>query len=360
MKHKSGFSVIELLTAMSISIMVVATVTYLLYGFFAEQRNLDVWSGGQFEMSLALNNIEGDVRNVIRLDPTENLTSAGADEYFGLTSIPVGMEPPVCANDATGSVIRYTTLDRKQRPERVLRAWSEVVDVNETGPSHELRLSADNSDASMFGDSRSPKELVLVDADRRYIRRYKVSSHLMNLGGNLDPYDDLPKNDSFGNPIIYNFARVSLRSPSTVDSSPIPIKTSVFITGTEAYSSSTYYVCLRRSDRSLIKFDENTGADTVLLKNPSVDFTVGSFNIGYLATKPGLRVEPPNFVTDMLTATNRTCFNTVLLDLKLNASAAYLDRNKDQAVGEIKTDIKRQRTVFSQNLNMKRPLMCTN
>ncbi|MGE9745406.1 PulJ/GspJ family protein [Bdellovibrio bacteriovorus] len=358
MKKNSGFSVMELLLAVSISTIVIGIVTYLIHNFFSEQRNLEVWSGGQLEMSMALKNAEGDIRNVIRFDPVENLTSASSVAYFGLTSLTAGLEPSVCLNDATGSVIRYTTLDRKQRSERVLRAWSELADVNKTGSSHELRLTADSSDSSMFGSSKSPREIVLVDADRRYIRRYKVASHTMRLNATLDPYDDQPRVDSFGNPIKFNYVSVILKSPPTANGSTITPKTSVFITGTEVYSSNTYYLCLRKSDRSLIKFDENSRQETVLLQNPHADFTINSFKIGYLATKSGLRVEPANFIPDMLNASNNVCFNTVLFDLKLDASDSYLKRNQTQTVGDIKSTISRQRTVFSQNLNLKRPLSC--
>ncbi|WP_374000921.1 type II secretion system protein J [Bdellovibrio bacteriovorus] len=358
MKKNSGFSIMELLLAVSLSTMVIGIVTYLIHNFFSETKSMETWSSGQLEMSMALKTIEGDIRNVIRMDPVENLTSSSSVEYFGMTSLSPGMEPSICLNQDGASVIRYTTLDRKQRSERVLRAWSEMADANKTGNAHELRLTADETEASMFNASKMPVEVVLVDADRRYLRRYTVVSKRMNLSSNLDPYDDLPKTDSFGAPIIFKFASAILRTPANVGGSAIISKTAVFITGTEVYSSRTYSLCLRKSDRSLIRYDENTREETVLLQNPHVDFTIESFRVGYMATRAGLRVEPASFLPEMLNLPNLECINTVMFTLNLNASDSLLKRNQSQAVGELKTQIMRQRTVYSQNLSIKRPLSC--
>lgn len=358
MKKSSGFSVMELLLAVSISTMVIGIVTYLIHNFFSEQKNMETWSAGQLEMSMALRTIEGDIRNVIRMDPVENLSNSSSVEYFGLTSLSPGMEPSVCLNDNGASVIRYTTLDRKQRSERVLRAWSEMADSNKTGASHELRLTADETEASMFTATKMPVEVVLVDADRRYLRRYTVVSKRMSLSTNLDPYDDLPKVDSFGAPVTFKYASAILKNPTNISGSAITSKTAVFITGSEVYSSRTYSLCLRKSDRSLIRFDENTREETVLLQNPHVDFTIESFRVGYMATRAGIRVEPASFLPEMLSLSNMACINTVMFTLNLNASESLLKRNQSQTVGELKTQIMRQRTVYSQNLSIKRPLSC--
>lgn len=357
-RRTHGFTLVETLLAIIISSMVIGIVTYLVHNFFSEQRNLEVWSSGQLEMSSSLKDLDGDIRNIVRLDPTENLTSSGTSEYFGLTSIPSGKEPSVCLNDSTSSVFRYTTLNRKLRSERMLRAWSETADADKTNQSNELRITADATLKSLFNSNGGPKELSLVDADRRYIRRYRVSSHTMNLDSRLDPYTGLPAVDGAGAPMTFDYVSVYLRMPLNVEASAINKKTAVFITGSEVYASNTFYVCLRRSDHSLIKYNEVTEEVEVLLPNPQVDFSIESFKVSYFATKAGIRVEPANFVQDMLTAANSACHDTVLLRLNLKASDAYLARSANQGIADTKADINRSRTVFSQNLNVKRPLGC--
>ncbi len=309
-------------------------------------------------MSMALKNIEGDIRNVVRIDPNENLTSNEEPRYFGMTEISTDAAPSECLTGAGASVIRYTTLDRTKRSERVQRAWSETDDADKSGAAHELRVTADASDKSLFQASRAPKELIIVDADRRYIRRYKVLSHVMNLNSTIDPYDDVPKVDAAGNQTKFNYASVRVGSPRQVNAGAIFKIMAVFITGSEVYESNTYYVCLRRADRSLIKIHENTREVTVLLQNPNVDFDMDAFNVGYLSTRGGLRVEQMNFIVDMLTSPLNACINTVRFEIKLRPSDAFRTRNASQVVQDTQTEIVRDRTVFSQNLNINRPISC--
>ncbi|WP_374078069.1 type II secretion system protein J [Bdellovibrio bacteriovorus] len=350
---KKGFTVVELLLAVGLSALVVSTATYLLHQFFSEHKNLEVWSSGQFEMSSALKDIEGDVRNIVRFDPKEE----GAQEYLGIAAIAAGSEPSQCLNTADAPVMRYTSLDRKSRSERVLRAWSEVDSSGKTQPKDELRISADNSTSSLFTQSKGPKEIVLVDADRRYIRRYEVVRHVMHLNSNTDPYDNLPKVDSFGNPVFFNYVSVFLNNPKGIVNENTNKKASVFVTGSEVYNSRTYFVCLRKTDRSLIKINQATNEVSVLLLNTNADFEIERFVIGYLGTRRGVRVEPANFQANMAGATG-DCVNTILLEINLKATQAFINRTQQNAVGEVKKDIVRRRTVFSPNLNIKRPLSC--
>lgn len=350
---KKGFTVVELLLAIGLSALVVSTATYLLHQFFSEHKNLEVWSSGQFEMSSALKDIEGDIRNVVRFDPKED----GNQEYLGIASIDAGTEPSECLNAPGTPVVRYTSLDRKSRSERVLRAWSEIDSSGKMQPKDELRISADNTTSSLFTQSKGPREVVLVDADRRYIRRYEVVRHTMHLNSNTDPYDDLPKVDSFGNAMQFNYVSVFLNNPKGVQEENTNKKASVFVTGSEVYNSRTYFVCLRKTDRSLVKINQATKEVSVLLLNTNADFEIDRFVVGYMGTRRNVRVEPPSFQPTMAGATG-DCVNTVLLELYLKATQAFINRTQQNAVGEVKKDILRRRTVFSPNLNIKRPLSC--
>ncbi|WP_413944112.1 type II secretion system protein J [Bdellovibrio sp. HCB-162] len=350
---RKGFTVVELLLAIGLSALVISTATYLLHQFFSEHKNLEVWSSGQFEMSLALKDIEGDLRNVVRIDPKEE----SVRDYIGITSIESGSEPAECLNTTGAPVLRYTSLDRKTPSERALRAWSEVDSSGKSLPKDELRISTENVATSLFTQSKAPKEIVIVDADRRYIRRYEISRHVMHLNSPLDPYDDLPKVDSFGNPVFFNYVSVFLSNPKGATNENTNKKASVFVTGSEVYNSRTYFVCLRKTDRSLIKINQATREVSVLLTNSNADFEIDRFVVGYMGTRRNVRVEPASFQFEMTGAT-ADCVNTVLLELYLKATQSFINRTQQNTIGETKLDILRRRTVFSPNLNMKRPLSC--
>ncbi|MDG0814964.1 hypothetical protein [Bdellovibrio svalbardensis] len=358
MKLKNyGYTMVELLLAVGLATLVIGGTINVIYYFFAEKQNLDGWSSTQIEMSFAIKNLENDIRNVARLEPAEDLLVSGDGKYFGLTSISPGDEPSECMNDATHSVFRYTSLDRYLRSERVLRAWSELNDADKTAAANELRVTADASTDSLFSDGKKPSEITLVDADRRYIRRYEVASATMNLNSALDPYDDQAKTDASGNAIIYNYASVFLRSPKNVNNSATAKTPSVFITGSEIYASTTYIVCLRKADLNLVKIDSLQGKTTVLLQNNPREFNTSSFIAKYLGTKKGIRVDPANFFTDIIASPQGACVNSVYLELKgtlalKNQSGAATTSNV------VKNTVTRARTIFATNLNAKRALAC--
>lgn len=358
MKSISGFSLVELLLAIGLTTLVVGTTTSLIHYYFAEQKNLDVWSSGQLEMSMALKSIEGDMRNVVRIDPNENLYVTTSPRFFGMTGINEGDQPSECLSGPGASVIRYTSLDRSKRSERLQRPWSEKGDAGLSGPNHELRISADYTDKSLFREATAPREIILVDADRRYIRRYAVVAHAMKLNSSLDPYDDTPKVDTAGNAVVFNYATARLNSPMNAKNAFVDKIPAVFVTGSEVYESNTFYLCLRASDRSLIKINQNSQEVSILLQNNNIDFEIDSFNVGYLSTKGGLRVEQASFIEDMINSPQNLCFNTVRFEIRLRPTVVTTRRNANVSVRDTKTAIVRDRTVFSQNLNINRPISC--
>ncbi|WII71984.1 hypothetical protein QJS83_16090 [Bdellovibrio sp. 22V] len=349
---KKGFTIVELLLAIGLSTLVIGVTTFLLHQFFNEHRSIEVWSSGQFEMTSTLSDIEGDIRNLVRLDPVEN----SSVEYFGVKSIPVGAEPGDCLNTPDAPVIRYTSLDRRRRSERVLRAWAELYDSEKSAPANELRLTADSTADSLFTNSQGPREVVLVDADRRYIRRYQVARHVMHLQSPTDPYDDLQKTDNFGQPKTFDYVSVFLRNPLGSDGAVTTKKEAVFITGSEVYPSNTFFLCARKSDRSIVKINQSTQETVVLLQNPTGDFQFDSLRIMYFGTRPGVRVETANFAANM--DVNGNCVNTIHIALRLVPTAAALAVNDQRMVKDVKLEAIRRRTIFSPNLNIKRPLSC--
>ncbi|MGZ3827037.1 MAG: PilW family protein [Bdellovibrio sp.] len=357
MKNNSrGYTIIELMLAMGLATLVIAGTLNIIYYFFSEKTNLDSWSSTQIDMSFALKDLENDLRNVVRMDPTEDLFTSGDGDYLGLSSISAGNEPKICLNDSNYSVLRYTTLDRFLRSERLLRSWSEKNDAGKNSPANELRITADATSNSLFSADRKPAEIVVVDADRRYIRRYEVSSAEMHLNSPLDPYDDTPKKDANGNPITFNYVSVFLKIPKNAKGTPIDKTASVFITGSEIYASTTNIVCIRTSDKSLVKADLLQDKTTVSFQSNSKEFNVESFTAKYLGTKKGIRVDPVNFFTDMVADPQGTCVNTVFLELK--ASLLVKSSSQTNTKSTAKNIVGRARTIFATNLNSKRALSC--
>lgn len=356
MKNSKGFTLIEILLGVSLGAMVVFSTATLMYYFFAEKNRLDTWSAGQLEMSLAVKSIESDIRNVARMDPHEDLRSDKDSLYYGLTSINAGEEPSVCANTATSSVLRYTTLNRLLPQAKSMRTWSEASSADQTGATNELRVSADNTQSSLFSDMNLPNEIVLVDADRRYIRRYEVASRVMHLGMTTDPYDDLPKTDSSGNAVSFNYASIFLRMPKGISNNTTAKQTAVFITGSDVYASSTYFVCLRKDDRTLIRYNATTQSTDVLLSNTSKDFNIQTFVVKYLATRKGVRVDPVNFFASTLSNPQGTCVNTVFVNIQ---GEVIKPLNSNAQTTDIKSSVGRNRTIFATNLSSQRPVSCT-
>jgi hypothetical protein len=301
---------------------------------------------------MAIKNIERDIRNVVRLEPTEDLRVLKDDLFFGLTSIPVGEEPSICTNDATHSVLRYTTLSRSLRQEKSLRAWSEVTSADKVMPTDELRVSADNTDDALFSDKNLPAEVLVVDADRRFIRRYRVISRTQHLNTTNDPYDDTPKTDATGNPVPFNYASVFLGLPTGIQGTKTQIQPAVFVTGSDVYAATTYFVCMRKTDNNLIKYNPLKNTQEVLLASNAPEFVIDTFVVSYLATKKDVRVDPINFGPSTLTATG-VCVNTVFVSLTAENKTPNISGPKD-----VKTSIDRNRTIFATNLSSRRPLTC--
>lgn len=352
MKNSRGYTLIEVMLAGALATLVISSTMGFLFYFFSEKTRLDNWSSGQIEMSMAIKNIEREIRNIVRMEPAEDLRSSKDGLYFGLTSIPVGEEPSVCLNDATHSVFRYTTLSRSLRQEKSLRAWSEVTSADKNLPSDELRVTTDNTDAALFSNKNLPAEILVVDADRRYIRRYRVTSRVNHLNSTTDPYDDAPRTDAAGNPITFNYASIFLARPTGIQGAKTALLPAVFVTGSDIYASNTYFVCMHKTENKLIKYNAIQDKQEVLLAGKAPEFVIQSFVVGYLATKKDVRVDAVNFVPSTLTATG-VCVNTVYLTLTAENIAPNTTASKDT-----KTSISRSRAVYATNLGSRRPLNC--
>lgn len=354
---KKGFSLVELIFALGLSLLVSGISLVMMYQITTEGKKIDNWASAAFRTSETFNALENDIKNTIALDPYEDFSSADY-LYLGVTSIPPTKGPPTCENTSSFHVFGMTRIQRLLRGEKSFRLWSEVDNVNKNGSVDELRISADNTTLSLFQASKFPKEIIIVDADRRYSRRYKVNSYTMKLNFNLDPNDDLPKLDTFGNPIVFNYASIFLQMPKSMDNFTNTTKTAAFISGSEVYASDTIVVCIEKGTGNLIKINTSDSTQRVLLPNPLDEYSIKSFNVSYFSTKSGVRVDPVNFFSDMLTSANRTCVNTISLFLELEPTPALLAKMNILQAGEIKKHLTQRRTIFMQNIHNKRPIAC--
>lgn len=352
MKNNRGYSLIEVMMAAALASMVIASTIGFLFYFFSEKTRLDSWSSGQIEMSMAIKYIERDIRNVVRMEPSEDLRVLGDDLYFGLTSIPTGEEPSICLNDANNSVFRYTTLSRTLRQEKSLRAWSESNSADKTQPIDELRVTTENVDAALFSNKNLPAEVLVVDADRRFIRRYRVASRIQHFNSTTDPYDDTPKFNADGSNILFNYASVFLALPTGIQGTKTAPQAAVFVTGSDIYASNTYFVCMHKTARNLIRYNALKNTQEVLLASKPPEFVIQSFKVSYLATKKDVRVDPANFASSTLTPTG-VCVNSVYVTM-----TAENQINDTSTMKDNKTTISRSRTVFATNLGSRRPLSC--
>jgi hypothetical protein len=352
MRNSKGFTIIEVLVAGILGALVISSSVSFLFYLFSEKNRLDTWSSGQIEMSMAIKNIERDIRNVVRIEPPEDLSAAKDDLYLGLTSVPVRETPSVCLNDSKHSVIRYTTMGRSSYQAKSVRSWSELASAENKMPSDELRVAADNTDADLFSDKNLPSEILAVDADRRFIRRYRVLSRTHHLNSSTDPYDDAGKTDVDGNPVTFNYASVYLGLPYRLRTIRTTIRPAVFVTGSDIYASNTYYICMHSSENKLIKYNAIKDTQEVLLAGKAPEFVIQSFQVVYLATKKDVRVDVANFVPTTLTPSG-PCVNAVYLTLTAKNMAPDATAIKDN-----KTMISRSRAVFATNLASRRPLNC--
>jgi hypothetical protein len=352
MRNQRGYTLTEIMIAAGLSGLVVASTIGFMFYFFNEKSRLDNWSSGQIEMSMAIKHIERDIRNIARLEPVEDLRAANDNLYFGLTSIPVGEEPSICFNNATSSVFRYTTLARNVKQEKSLRAWSELNSADKTTAADELRLSIEDNDKALFSDKNKPSEILIVDADRRFIRRYAVVSSTKHLNSTTDPYDDATRTDINGNVLKFNYVSVLLARPTGLTGNKVTIRPAVFVTGSDVYSAHTYIVCLRKSDMNLIKYDPIARTEEIILRNSPPSFSVQTFVVGYLGTATGVRVDPANFISNTFTDT-AACINSMSVSLTAENQSTDTSGSKDT-----KTGISRDRTIFATNLSSRRPASC--
>jgi prepilin-type N-terminal cleavage/methylation domain-containing protein len=354
-RSNRGFSLLEIMVALGISSVVLAGATAYLFYFFNQHSLFDQWSGVHQDSYVSLEKLQNDLRNVISLSPVEDLrTIVGDKKYFGLASLTGAEVPGACLNNADFNAIRVTTLNRKKIPEKTLRLWDESISSGLPGAAHEIRISADATASSLFQAGYTPKEIVLVDADRLYTRRYEVVSATLHLGTTIDPTDDVNKA-----PTIFNYARVHLKNPKDLANLTNPKKVAVFVTSSEVFDASTSVYCVDSADKIVKGIDTTTGTAVNLFEITNNDFLLKSFRFVFAKTHLSARLEDSSFSPNIFAPSLLGCANVVKFKLELTPTAGRLLKLKAQNIAEGSANIKRSRTLFLPNLQLKRAVGCT-
>lgn len=350
-----GFTAIEILIAVALSTLVAAGALSFLFYFFAQFNLFDQWSGSHQDSSLSLEQIQNDLRNIVLLNPAEDLSAINDFRYYGVATLAASVAPTYCASDANFNVALTTSLSRKKRPEKVLRVWDEIASSGKSGATHELRLTADATTDSLFNSSSSPKEITIIDADRFYTRRYKVISYKMNIGTTIDPVDDVDRA-----PNTFNYVSVLVENTKTVTGLINPKRRAVFVTSSEVFESATEVYCYNKNTKTIFRSNLATGVGADLFQVRGLDYDIVASKFLFAKTSPKQRLENATFFNSTFTSGVAGCINVMKIEIDLNPSAARKEKAKFQGSNEVYKKMVRSRMIFLPNLSFKRPISCMN
>lgn len=352
----TGFSLIEVLVALGISSIVLLGAGSYFY-YFSNQHNLFTqWSSVHQDSYISLDHLQNDLRNIVLINPAEDLSALNDNKYFGLASLSGREVPPDCLDNAAFNSLRTTILNRKRPPAKTLRLWDETISSGGAGPIHELRVSYDGTPNSLFRAGYAPQEIIIVDADRRFTRRYEVVSHTMELGTSIDPSDDINKA-----PRLFSFARVFVKRPKSAVGVSISKKPAVFVTSSEVFESSTAVYCTTRADKTVVRKTPTLVPNFNVFQVNNLDYSLKSFKFTFARTRTTQRVEDSSFLDSIFDPSQFRCTNLLKFQLEIEPSAARIAKMKFQNMsGSASTTIKRSRTLFLPNLNSVRQVSCQN
>lgn len=349
-----GMSLIETLIAAAISLVVLGGATSFIYYFFTQNSLFEQWSGSHQDSFLSLEQLQNDLRNVISLSPYEDLAVLNDSKYFGVATLDAAQKPTYCSLTPNFNVIVATTLSRKKRPEKILRVWDEIASSGQVGSANEIRITADSSVDSLFSATSGPREITIIDADRRYTRRYRVVSYVMHLGTNVDPSDDVNRA-----PQTFDYVSVFVDNPVTSTGVVNPRRLAVFITSSEVFESDTSVYCFNPSVQALQKVSLSSAVTEESFRSHSKDFDVSAAKFEFAKTSQSTRVEATSFYPDIFDLAIDNCVNVLKLTIELSPTATRIDKAKIQSSGEVSKRMIRSRMLFLPNLNYRRPVSCS-
>lgn len=352
----TGFSLIEVLVALGISTIVLLGAGSYFYYFSNQHSLFTQWSSVHQDSYISLDHLQNDLRNIVLINPAEDLSALNDNKYFGLASLAGAEVPSDCLNNADFNSLRTTILNRKRSPVKTLRLWDETSSSGGAGPIHELRVTYDGTPNSLFQAGYAPQEIILVDADRRFTRRYEVVRHTMEIGTSIDPSDDINKA-----PRHFSYARVFLKNPKSAVGVAIPKRPAVFVTSSEVFESSTAVYCTTSADKTVIRKTSGSVPISHVFKVTNLDYSLKSFKFKFARTRSTQRVEDSIFLDSIFDPSQFRCTNLLKFQLEIEPSAIRIEKMKSQNMsGSASTTIKRSRTLFLPNLSSVRQVSCQN
>lgn len=349
MKRVWGFSLLELM----IAITLLGGATALTGVIFSQmsKQNLRQTNDQITRMTVqrAMGEIRREIYNAAYFNPREGFQRADDALFNGIVAFDGTSTPrPPCrhAVDAEGekfSIVRYTTLLNGLSSEKTLRKWND-----NTAGSTALRISLHPEGTSprhVFQDGdQNAKEILLIDADLTYARRFLVRA-VKKIVTDQDPFDDVAKP---GSSFVYNEALLSI--PATWSGAPQLPASRFFITNSLVYPTATQILCVDNGG-SVVLHNEETGKSRSLL-SPDKNFSIKRFEVKYLNTKSGQRMERAAFFSFPYGASNdeifrRQCLNAVLVSLTVTRHSA--NENSDTVFDD---------SILINNLNSHRVPKC--
>jgi hypothetical protein len=327
MKNSSrrGLTIVELMVAMVILFGVgLGAVVYTLTQFNDKSHSYSEEEIMKADASLTAESVMTDIFNAAYLRPHEGLDEPTDLAYNGISGIDGesdAMADHLGACDYQGppdaetfSILRQTALNAILSPEKTLGPWREV-DIAGQGPEHFLNITLHNTGPSnfiFFNGSRNINEILILDGDGAYARRYKVLSVTKKINTDVDPYDNQIKP---GNQ--FSYTQLELEMPRTFTAKVQPPTPSTFVTGSIVYGAQTRDLCIG-GNGNVIAHDEVSDTYKNLFTSNAQSYVVSRFSFEFLNLKPGVNLSGLTwFSFGALDDQWRACQNVARLSLQI-------------------------------------------
>ncbi len=349
--NQNGLTLIEVLVSSALFALISISAYSMMMSFVRRQDRTQKSASITLIMNSAIDELRRRIGNSVVLSPPEGLEVPADGFYPGIATTRGGISIVGCTREEIDganerfSILRFTSFDYKVSPESTRRPWNDA-----NFASQEVRVSHHPPDfrpphlfqTAQFG---SP-EVLLIDADRLTMRRFRVTSTAEVLNSSLDPYDDLPKTDG-GVSLVFDYRRLSLAMPTALNGANQTPSGQNYITGSSIYPVHTYYLC-RSPEGKIVLKEEATGRTTQLIDPAPFFLSLSKFEIRFHGTKDSDRLEHANFQLFPYTDFNqRLCINNVSLEIELTPLPGSSSKPEN-----LKT------LIPLQTFNTRRPAVC--
>lgn len=354
----------EVLVALAMSLVIIFFSNYILIQLARENAQFFNSSLSRVDLSITSLALKNQVNNSMRINPPEPLNDADdptdTRTYGGIAPLDELLAPSICQIDSNFSAIRVTYIDRRKRPERLLRLWTEdMADVETSANELRITYSSDSDGENAFNLARPAEEIVLVDLDGLVRRRFTVKDVIDRIDTDKDPADDLVKIKPDLSTEKFTYKALHLTRPKTVTNKVVkpipPAVESTFITKSFAYPSYTRVICARKTDKSIISIKESDGSSVVLYDGYSGGYDVSKFLITFGGTRRDAKLNHSKFLTTAqyyLDANKKKlgCINIADVDFHLERRLPTTDSRTNS--------LRKMNTILLKNFSGQRVAAC--